>query len=146
MFEGFLIYPHLVHPTPPQMSTDYLSRLSQIQAKLTGYAQQRRSRRDEQFHHIPFDSLKQIIEVVDDAQRAADSDVPEILKQAEALMNQGVKLAYKRPTASYGRRNEGLDSYAHSDERPLAAPMQEDGNVKCELNQNKGSLTRGCCR
>lgn len=88
--------------------------------------------REEEFKHRLLEILRGIVKVVDDAQKASAGDLGKVTEKAEGLLYKGVVVAFDVVGGEIALF-ESLESFAHTDERPLVkhGDAQEDQFCTC---------------
>ena len=108
------------------MSSDYLSRLGDLEDRFSTFAkdvrQGRRAaryeeRRDKAWKRELVEIVEAVAGVVGDAEKAGPGNLEDVLEKAEALLNPAITIAYEGWDYQLF---ESLESFAHGDQRPLA--------------------------
>lgn len=122
------------------MSRNFLEELAQLKTQLSEYADDYREneaddKRIEEFKQTLLAILRKIVGVVHDAERDKAVGLPDVVETAESLLNEAVSLAYEGSDDDEWQDRSlftSLESFAHTEEYPLAKPAREGQGVFCE--------------
>ncbi|KAJ2914501.1 hypothetical protein MD484_g5902, partial [Candolleomyces efflorescens] len=105
---------------------DYQGRLSTLGGQIEKLACEYEENEDsdsEECRKALLKLMEEVIAVVDEACQNSADNLEDVVKAAESVLNDGVEFAYNRgPSNGYGSVSlyeDGMDSFAHSDARPL---------------------------